>query len=167
MTRYHRIEHAIFLIRNTTNRQGETLVNWLRILSISVFLSGCATQNPRIVQTWTSPNGFVETSVHRTNSSDGSKTFTWIVTNKYNAPFCIMGEVKHAVGAANIDHDRVVVVFPGASLPFAKLTSIPGEKVGWSFIATELAWFGEGGVACRLTTEPKFTPPPETVWEDP
>lgn len=127
--------------------------NWFRILCISVCLSGCAAQKSHVVQTFSSHNGLVETSVHRTIASDGSKTFVWIVTNNHPSPFCITGEVRHATGAARIDHDRVVVVFPRASLPIATLTSIPGEDVGWSFIAMELAWMGEGGVPCRLFSE--------------
>lgn len=129
-----------------------------------VFLSGCVTQKPDIVQTFSSHKGFVEMSVHRTVAADGTKTFTWIVTNKHPSPFCVTGEVRYPTGAASIDHNRVVWVMPRGSIPIATLTSIPGEKVGWSFLAREIAWLGEGGVPCRLTTEPTYTQPPETVW---
>lgn len=122
------------------------------ILGICVCLAGCA-QKSDVVQSWSSYNGMVETKVHRVINPDRSKTFTWIVTNNTSTPFCIAGEVSYATGAATIDDDRVVVVFPRASLPIASLTSIPGEKVSWSYIAIDFAWLGEGGVPCRLNSE--------------
>ena len=118
-------------------------------LCLAVLVNGCATNRPEIVDSFTLEGELVEVTIRR-EGAGGMQTFIWTAENKSNWPLCMTAEVSYAEGATELEHERVVTVFPGASVPVAKLVARAGDTVSWSYTGVDIAWFTEGGEPCRL-----------------